>query len=44
MEKVNVKKECLLIRALSREDWIGYFSASLITSGGIVLMIYIALL
>ena len=44
MEKTTIKKECLLIRILSREDWIGYLSAGLLTVGGIRLMLYIALL
>lgn len=44
MEKTNFKKKFSLIETLSRDDWVGYLSAGLLTLGGAALMLYIYLM
>ncbi len=43
MEK-SKRKESIIMSTLSREDWVGYLSAGLLSVGGIALMMYIALM
>lgn len=43
MENSKYKKENIIMNTLSRDDWVGYLSAGLLSAGGIALMIYIAL-
>lgn len=44
MEKNNSKNKFSLMEVLSRDDWVGYLNAGLLTLGGLALMLYIYLM